>query len=302
MGSSVRRISGVTVSAVVLALGIAGNAVAAEGPDDVIVNDCDATLAGAEEGKPITLDAGALVQAPGVLTVGLGSEASGTNGDEEPLLVLPVADATEATNLNDAQLVKDTTGTVCGTVVDGAAKPAVNTLSATAQSALPGDDLIAPPGDDDGNGDGDGDGDNNGDGEGTPPPEDPDGPGTQPPGSEQPGDQPGSGITPIGFGPGSSGLGGINRGIQFAALNNAFDTLGSLALPPAAVGPPVQAPDLGTPKPGEQPPAPRAQDSGTAQAVPASNEQDRLPLLLAVIALAVAVLALSKTWFARKSG
>lgn len=67
-----------------------------------------------------------------------------------------------------------------------------------------------------------------------------------------------------------------------------------VAIPPAAPG---AAPPTGTQ------PTPLAQDSGTAQALPASSVAPaKLPLLLAAIALALAAAALAHTWLRRVSG
>jgi len=61
--------------------------------------------------------------------------------------------------------------------------------------------------------------------------------------------------------------------------------------------PPGQAPIVGE---AGAPPVVVADRSGTAEALPASNAPARLPLLLAVLALAIVAAALIRTWLRRK--
>lgn len=280
-----RAVGAVLLGAAAGMLALPGSALAEEGPDKVIANDCAATLEG-EPGEPLTADAGALVQAPGVVTVGLGSSSDGTNGEKEPLVKLPVTDTLDGLGVTETPVVSDAAGTVC----DGA-KTTVNTLGNAVQGVVPGDDLTEqPPGED--------------------PPDEEEPPGEEdPPGDEQPpGESPGNGngagsaIEPIVTGPGAGNLGGFDDGEVLQLLGNSFGSLGVIALPPAAeLGPPVTAPDINAPSPGDKGPAERSKESGTVQAAPAGDQQNRLPLLLAVIALAVVATLLSRTLYRRKS-
>lgn len=98
-----------------------------------VAGDCAATLA-AEEGTDLTVDPGALVRAPGVLDLGLGSTAAGAGGTEDPTVVsIPLADAAGALG---AEAVSDATEPVCDAVQDTAGE-----VQRTTQRALA---VVAP--------------------------------------------------------------------------------------------------------------------------------------------------------------
>ncbi|WP_143101749.1 hypothetical protein [Amycolatopsis marina] len=272
------------VLALSAALVFPGMATAAPGPDPLIVNDCDATVKG-EPGKPATLDVGAILEAPGILTIGLGNESEGTNGNEQPLVVLPVKEGVDTLGLSGAPVVRDVTGETCGVVKD-----AGNATAAVVQEINPVDDLVTGPDEQE--------------------PEEP-GPAPEPtpPAPGIPGNPedpaPGEG----GNAPGLTDPGSIGAGL--GATNDPFvpagrfQALGPITVPPLAGLPPVQAPpqapDLNAPNAEQQPDA-LAENSGTAEAIPESDPPERLPLLLAVLAVVIVAALLARTWIrARKT-
>jgi hypothetical protein len=145
--------------------------------------DCSATLQNgqARDAKTgLVLDAGAPLNAPDRLTVGLDSSAKNTNGSA-PLLTLPVGDAVRALGVGDVPVVGDAAAkAVCPT-----AQSVVNTVGGVTQgvaSELP--PLPLPPA--------------------PAPPAPPAPPGQTPPGQTPPGDSTG----PVTTGPGGAGLPG----------------------------------------------------------------------------------------------
>lgn len=292
MGTALRHTrAGATgfVLALSAALVLPGVATAEPGPDPLIVNDCDATLQG-EPGKPLTLDVGSILQAPGILTVGLGNAAEGTNGNEEPLVIVPLKEVVDGLGLSDATLVKDVTGETCGIVKD-----AGNATAKTVQDIAPGDDLLASEPDetdpveptDPGPGDP------------APEPVDPEPVEPGAPNDPAPGDDENA--------PGLPDLGSISDGLFDGAFEDllipagAFEALGPLTVPPLADLPPVQAPELNAPEADTRPDV-AAENSGTAEALPESNSPERLPLLLAVLGLVLVTALLARTWMrTRKS-
>lgn len=293
-----RRRAGVTtfVLALSAALVFPGMASAEPGPDPLIVNDCDATFQG-KPGKPVTLDAGSILQVPGILTIGLGNDAEGTNGNEEPVVVVPLKEGVDGLGLSDATLVKDVTGQTCGTV-----KEAGNAGAVALQSAIPGDDLLgSAPGDKDPEKPTDpepGDPESGEPEPGDPEPKEPDDPDTPAPGD----DENASGVTA----PGSIGDGLFDPAFEDLFIPaGSFEALEPLTVPPLAELPPVktpvQAPELSTPETGKQPNV-VAENSGTAEALPESNPPERLPLLLAVLGLVIVAALLARAWMhARKT-
>ncbi|WP_026360544.1 hypothetical protein [Amycolatopsis nigrescens] len=251
---------------------------AAPGPDPALHGDCAATLHD-KDGKPLTLDAGALLGQPGQLDVGLGSESAGGGEDGKPLLSLPVSDTVDALGVNKVPVVNDATTGVCEV-----AKPTVNGLSDGLQNLTPDDNQPAPPGD-----------------EPKPPtpptPTPPPDNGTPiPPGENPPGEIPPGGDDSLG-----PVVGGTDGSVEPIIASFPFPGAAIAPLPPLppavvapGVVPPAVAPGVGVP---EQPPTVIAQDSGSAEALPAPmNAQDRLPLLLAVLALAIVAAALVRSW------
>lgn len=280
-----RRGSGaVLLGAAVCALALPVAAHAEEGPDPIISGDCAATFAHPDDadGTPLTADAGAAAEAPGVLTVGTGSESVGTNKHAEPLVTLAASDTLDAVGVSGTPVVSDTASGVCRV-----AKPVVNGAGGAVQDIVPGDDVTEP-------------------GE--------DGPAEALSSDNQPSDTPVSetstenedapdtdgAVSTVSATEGADEPDESSEVDLSAALDDSFETVGAITLPPAVTGSPVHAPDL-TPDQGEEGPAERANESGNVQAVPSNDSPQRLPLLLAVIALAVVVTALSKSFYSRQS-
>ncbi|WP_158879573.1 hypothetical protein [Amycolatopsis anabasis] len=271
MGKTARRVStlGFAVAASA-ALVLPGTASAAPGPDPLLHGDCHATLKD-KDGRPVTVDVGALVDKPGLLDLGLGSESTGAGKDGKPLLSLPVSDLVHGLGLSNVPVVNEAATVVCDT-----AKTAGNGVAGALESALPGDDNEPAPPD-------------HKPGPGKPIPPTPGKP--TPPNPGKPG---GDQVSPVVSNP-------FNPDV-FAPVS-AFPRVGtaiSATLPLTAPGiiPPV-APGLSP----ETPPPPNvvAQNSGTAEALPAANPPARLPLLLAVLALALVAAALVRSWMRRKA-
>ncbi|WP_290058042.1 hypothetical protein [Amycolatopsis solani] len=221
--------------------------------------DCAATLQNgqARDAKTgLVLDAGAPLNSPNQLTVGLDSSARNTNGSA-PLLTLPVGDTVKALGVGELPLVGDATAKgVCP-----AAQGVVNTVGGVVQGAdLP--PLPLPPG---------------------PNPPQPAPPSPVPPGQNPPGDSTG----PVTTGPGNAGLPGD-------AISGIFT---NAALLPGTL---VQAPVVAQIIPGTQVPTVDAQRSGTAEALPGLTPPAKLPMLLAVLALAIVAAALVRAWIRRK--
>ncbi|GHF11126.1 hypothetical protein GCM10017786_51040 [Amycolatopsis deserti] len=264
MGKTARR-AGVAGFVLALSATLTAPAAFAEEADPALAGSCDATLRD-EPGKALTLDAGAPLDQPGVLTVGTGSESAPTGPDQRgPLLPLPVADLAKALNLGDAPVVGDlATEQLCPGV-----QGTVNTLSAATQSLVSGKPL------------------------------DPPSTGDPSPGEPQPGEQtpaPGTPGTPA---PGATG------GIVPASFVTGGFLIGSGIIPSttplsALIQPgvvPPAAPAL-VPPAGTEPPL-VTQNSGTAEAMPSSSVPDRLPLIIAVFALAIVAAALTRAWMRR---
>ncbi|WP_236790387.1 hypothetical protein [Amycolatopsis sp. GM8] len=236
---------------------------AAADTDPALAGDCAKTL-GADSGEALTLDAGAPLNQPGLLTLGTGSRSANT-----PALHVDLANVTSALN------VKALPGTATVANVCTGAQGVVNALSATTQSLLGGGPITpAPPG------------------SGSP----------KPPKPPKPPSKPAPTPPPAGEGAGSSAdstdLGTVQV-VSFplnATSPSSPSDLGSL-ISPVAIAPLAQGviPPTGT-SPGEVP-----SDSGSAQALPAvSAGPAKLPLLLAAIAVALAAAALAHVWLRRR--
>jgi len=273
MGKTANRIGALGLLAATAAILFPGTA-SADTADPAIAGSCDATLRQNGTGQALTVDAGAPINAPNTLSLGTGSDSASTGKEaaKDPALSLPVADLTKNLNVGDLPLVG---GPVTDTVCPGA-QNTVNALSATTQGLIQGKPLEpAPP-------------------QQTPPPGTP-----SPSPSPEPSPSPGAG-TPVSTSP----AGGQPSGsIQLASfpLGGAFpvgSTDLSALIAPGAIAP--SAPGL-VPPSGTVPGPPIVnQNSGTAEALPASsNEPAKLPLILAAVALALVVAALSKTWLRR---
>ena len=238
--------------------------VAGAAPSPTLGGDCGATLQNgqARDAKTgLLLDAGAPLNAPDRLTVGLDSSAKNTNGSK-PLLTLPVGDTVRALGIGEVPVVGD----AAAKAVCPAAQGVVNTVGGVTQgvaSELP--PLPLPPGQT----------------PPTPPGQTP--PGQTPPGQTPPGDSTG----PVTTGPGGAGLPGD-------AISGIFT---NSALLPGSL---IQAPVIAQIIPGQQVPTVDEQKSGTAEALPGVTPPAKLPMLLAVLALAIVAAALVRAWIRRK--
>lgn len=157
--------------------------VASADPSPTLGGDCSATLQNgqARDAKTgLVLDAGAPLNAPDRLTVGLDSSAKNTNGSA-PLLTLPVGDTVRALGIGDVPVVGD----AAAKAVCPAAQGVVNTVGGVTQGVVSELPPLTPP----------------------PPGQTPPGqtpPGQTPPGQTPPGDSTG----PVTTGPGGAGLPG----------------------------------------------------------------------------------------------
>ncbi|WP_116100620.1 hypothetical protein [Amycolatopsis thermalba] len=279
MGKTARR-AGVAGFVLTLSATLAAPDAFAEEADPALAGSCDATLRD-EPGQALTLDAGAPLDQPGVLTVGTGSGSAPTGPDQrDPLLPLPVADLAKALDVGDAPVVGDVaTEQLCPGV-----QGTVNTLSAATQSLVSGRPLVPPstgdPAPDD------------------PAPDDP-APEEPAPGGPQPGEETPAPGTPVAPAPGATG------GIVPASFVTGGFLIGSGGVPltpplSALIRPgvvPPAAPGL-VPPTGTEPPV-VTQNSGTAEAMPSPTAPARLPLIIAVFALAIVAAALTRAWMRR---
>src|SRR3954469_20621821 len=111
MGKQFTRITalGFTLAA---SAALAAPGIASADPSPTLGGDCSATLQNgqARDAKTgLLLDAGAPLNAPDRLTVGLDSNSKNTNGSA-PLLTLPVGDAVRALGIGDVPGVGDPAG------------------------------------------------------------------------------------------------------------------------------------------------------------------------------------------------
>ena len=231
-------------------------------PSPTLGGSCEATLQNGQArsgSNGLVLDAGAPLNAPNQLSVGLDSSAKNTNGSA-PLLTLPVGDVVKALGVGEVPVVGD----AAAKAVCPAAQGAVNTLGDATQGVVAG----------------------------TPPSQNPPGPGPgpTPPGPTPPGQNPpGNSTGPVTTGPGGSSLPGD-------AIAGIFT---NAALLPGNF---VQAPVIAQVIPGTGGGVPTVdtQKSGTAQALPGLTPPAKLPMLLAVLALAIVAAALVRAWMRRK--
>jgi hypothetical protein len=270
MGKTVNRVSAVSFLIAVSAALVPPSA-NAETADPALAGSCAGTIR-ADSGEALTLDAGAPVNAAGEVTVGTGTNSART-GDErrEPLVSLPVADAAQNLRVGELPVVGDpATDVLCST-----AQNTVNTLSAATESLISGEQKDPPPA--------------------ARPPATP--PGTPPSVPAPPAPQPPGGVTPVQPGAGNSVVFPVLIANPLGAT--VPESSVSTELPLGGVAP--AAPGLNPPS-NSIPPEVIAQNSGTAEALPApSATPARLPLLIAVFALAVVAAALVRSWMRRKS-
>jgi hypothetical protein len=207
----------------------------------------------------LALDLGAPLNVPGLLTVGLDAQNGGARQEGAPLLSLPVGDTVRGLGLGKVPVVTEACTGLQGTV---------NALGDTTQTLLGGKQPGNP---------------------GQPPTE----PGTPPtnPGTPPANPGPGNEVGPVVTGPN-----GDLDAIAGVFISAAFVPGGLGAPVIIPIVPPGQAPIIGE---AGVAPVVIADRSGTAEAMPASNAPARLPLLLAVLALAIVAAALIRTWLRR---
>ncbi|MBB5854020.1 hypothetical protein ACFQ05_11985 [Amycolatopsis umgeniensis] len=262
MGKTAGRITALGFALSVSAgLAFPAIAMAAE-PNPTLSGDCASTLQNGKSANGLVLDAGAPLNSPEALTVGLDSKAKTAEG-RKPLLSLPVGDLVKATGLTD-----NAVGDLAAKGVCPPAQGVVNAVGNLTQGVA--DELPIPP-----------------DPGPQPPTPGPNPPQPQPPKPGQPGG-PGSEL-PVETGPGSStGIGG----------DSIAGVISNAALLPGNF---VQAPVITEIIPGEvPPPTVDEKDTGQAQAIQAPVAPAKLPLLLAVLALAVVAAALVRAWLRGK--
>ncbi|WP_328446835.1 hypothetical protein [Amycolatopsis sp. NBC_00438] len=272
MGKHVARITalGFTLAA---SAALAAPGVASADTSPTLGGDCAATLQNSQArggSNGLLLDAGAPLNSPDRLTVGLDSSAKNTNGST-PLLNLPVGDTVRALGLGDVPVVGDAAAKAVCPVAQGAVNAVGNTTQGILQEAG-APPLPLPPG--------------------TPPapPQQPTPPGqTPPPGQPTPPGQtsPGDSLGPVLTGAGGAGLPGD-------AISGVFT---NAALLPGSL---VQVPVITQIIPGAQVPTVDEQKSGTAEALPGVTPPAKLPMLLAVLALAIVAAALVRAWIRRR--
>ena len=142
MGKQFTRITalGFTLAASA-AFGMPG--VASAAPSPTLGGDCGATLQNgqARDAKTgLLLDAGAPLNAPDRLTVGLDSSAKNTNGSK-PLLTLPLGDTVRALGVGEVPVVGD----AAAKVVCPAAQGVVNTVGGVTQGVASELPPLTPP-------------------------------------------------------------------------------------------------------------------------------------------------------------
>ncbi|MGW4482554.1 hypothetical protein ACWEOE_01820 [Amycolatopsis sp. NPDC004368] len=280
MGKHAARITtlGIAAALPVLSAALALPATASADPSPTLDGDCAATLQNGKSGNGLSLDAGAPLNAPNRLTVGLDSKAKQSDG-QSPLLNLPVGDVVRGLGVGEVPVVGDAaTNAVCPLTQDTA-----NAAGHATQSLI-GGVTNAPP-------------DQTPPGGGNPPPDNPPQtpPGTPPGGPGGPGSpgSPGSSLDPVVIGTGSDLLGADS--IAGIFTNAAM-------LPSGLVqAPPVITQVIPGQLPADQVPTVDAKKSGTAEALPAVTPPAKLPMLIAVLALAIVAAALVRAWLRRKT-
>lgn len=271
VGRQVRRIAATGIAATVCALGLSGVASA----EPVIVGSCASTVKG-EDGEPLTVDLLAAGNAPGVVGVGLGTES-------DAAIRLPVKEVVDTLGLSHADLVVNPLGQVCDVGQD-----TVNTLMAPVQEALPAPEQ----------------------------PGEPEAPSPEQPEPDDPGAAPEPAPVPDAPEPDVPEDGTDSEPVHLTAPDPQVTTPAGGTTPPDPVGatgavngplaagiqaPPAPVgPGLGLPEGGDRPEE-AARQSGTAQALPAAQPHDRVPLVLAVVTLLVVIAALSRAWLRRKT-
>ncbi|MEV6895771.1 hypothetical protein [Amycolatopsis sp. NPDC051372] len=277
MGKHAARITtlGIAVAMPVLSAALALPATASADPSPTLDGDCSATLQNGKSGNGLSLDAGAPLNAPDRLTVGLDSKAKQSDGNN-PLFTLPVGDVVRGLGVGEVPVVGDaTTNAVCPlaqNTANGVGNTTQSLVGGVTAPVVPAPPTDNPPDDNP---------------PGTPPGTPPGGPG----GPGQPG-APGSSLDPVITGSGDlSGLDSIAGIFTNAAM-----------LPSGLVqAPPVITQVIPGQLPADQVPTVDAKKSGTAEALPAVTPPAKLPMLIAVLALAIVAAALVRAWLRRKT-
>ncbi len=269
-----RRLGTTGAALAVLVLGWPGTA-AATGPvvsGPVVSGDCAATVSG-EDGSPLTVDAGALLNADGGLAVGLGTRS-------EAPLSLPVADATSELRLDDLGVASDAVEDLCETGQD-----TVNAATEPVQEALPGHQPENPETEDPPPRESDEDRQNSPGG--TNPPTDDEDPADD--ADDQDGADDGGTTT------------GTHQGAGALVLADGWGgaTEWDMPEPPDAPG---AGRDVAVPPPAAVPPNDAGEGHVTdrASAAEEADALDRLPLLVAVAAVAFVGTSLTQTWVRRR--
>jgi hypothetical protein len=271
MGKHVARITALGCTLAASAV-LAAPGVASAETSPTLGGNCEATLQHSGS-SGLVLDAGAPLNAPNQLTIGLDSSSRDTDGSA-PLLTLPVGDTLKALGVGKLPVVGDATAkTVCPT-----AQALVNTVGGVTQGVVgelpplpPLPPLPLPP----------------------IPPLPPQPPGPNPPAPTPPGptppapNPPGDSTGPVVTNPGNATLPGD-------AISGIFT---DAALLPGNL---IQAPVIAQIIPGQQVPTVDEQRSGTAEALPGVTPPAKLPMLLAVLALAIVAAALVRVWIRRR--
>ncbi|ATY15709.1 hypothetical protein CU254_38970 [Amycolatopsis sp. AA4] len=260
---------GVALAAPLLSAALAFPAVASADPSPTVSGDCESTLQNGKKGTGLALDAGAPLNAPNRLTVGLDSKAKQTDGNDT-LFTLPVGDTVRTLGVGEVPAVGDTAAKDTCPMVQAAAN-GVGNATQKLVGGLPGTPTPSP--------------------QPTPGPPNP----TPRPPSPAPG--PGGPDQPV---PGGDTLGPVISVGGLSGLDAVSGIFSGAAMLPASF---VQAPLVTQVVPGQLPqdqvPTVDAKRSGTAEALPAANPPARLPLLIAVLALALVAAALVRAWLRR---
>ncbi|SFO20131.1 hypothetical protein [Amycolatopsis rubida] len=264
---------GVALAAPLLSAVLAFPATAAADPSPTVPGDCESTLQNGKNGTGLALDAGAPLNAPNRVTVGLDSKAKQTDGNNT-LLTVPVGDTIRALGVGEVPVVGETAAKDTCPLVQAAANGVGNATQAVVGGVPP---LVPQPSP-------------------TPPNPTPNPP--VPPAPPSPAPGPGGTGQPV---PGGDTLGPVTSGGGLSGLDSVSGIFTGAAMLPASF---VQAPIVTQVVPGQLPqdqvPTVDAKKSGTAEALPAANPPARLPLLIAVLALAMVAAALVRAWLRRK--
>lgn len=207
----------------------------------------------------LAVDLGAPLNLPGLLTIGLDSRSGSRQDKNAPLLSLPVGDTVQALGASDLPAVDGGCTTAQG-LVNGVGDTTQNLLGG-GKTTPPGNPTSPPPGS---------------------------------PGNPVPPNGPSGSTNPVTTDPDILGAGVSVAGVF---INGAFlpGGLGASVIIPIAA--PAEAPNIGGVG---VPPVVIADRSGTAEALPVTNNAPaRLPLLLAVLTLAIVAAALIRTWSRR---